>query len=793
MLRNYIKIAFRNLWKNRTFSIINIAGLAVGLATCLIITLYVLDDLSFDAHQPRANRIGLFQQFANSSSSGSAFGALLRKQTGIEAVTQVSPNRALVSKLNFAAYEARFCFADSNLTRLFEFPMSEGNLQDALKLPNKIVISERMATKYFGDKNPIGQTIDVQLTNKVTFLVVGIMQNTPDNTHLPIDFLTSSQNTKTLLNPQPETFWDFRGMTYLLLSKNNVFTQIKSQLLNIQQQTKDPNAAAWKLDLIKLRDIYLKNRTDNRIKATNAIEFVRIFGAVALCILLLACFNYLNLSSARATLRAKEVGVRKVMGAERSQLIAQFLGESFLFTFIAALLALIIVQIALPFFNVFAEKNLVFNQLFTPLHFGFLLGFVLLTSLLTGLYPAFVLSGFSPVRVLKNYLLPNNGAAYFRRGLVVFQFVVSVVMLIATLVVMNQLYYLQHKDLGYQRTQILTLALPNQATNNQRNALQEELQKQAFVKDLTRVSILPGSGVGFNKVSPQSLKNQNEDPTIGQLYTDSEFQSVFGIKTIEGRFFKKNNTADRNSFVVNREATKRFGWKLGQTIGYVTYQYNADGSYGEVPVNGPIVGIVENHNQMDLKSPIFPLMIINNNSGWGQFAIKLQGATATQAVEKVKQVWKKQFPDYPFEYKFLDEDFDSTYRKEAQTSRVFALFAALAIFISCLGLLGLVTFAAEQRTKEIGIRKVLGASVSNVVMLLSKDFLKLVLVAIVIGSPIAYYLMTKWLESFAYKTQISWWIFALAGTLAIGIACLTVGYQAIRAALMNPVESLKTE
>ena len=793
MLRNYFKIAFRNLWKNRTFSIINIAGLAVGLATCLLITLYVLDDLSFDAQQPRAERIGLFQQFANSSSSGSAFGALLRKQTGIEAVTQVSPQRALVSKLNFAAYETHFCLADSNLSRVFEFPMREGNLSDALMLPNKVVISERVAIKYFANKNPIGQTIDVQLTNKSTFLVVGVMQNTPENTHLTIDFLASSQNAKTLLNLQPESFWDFMGMTYLLLAKNTTLAQLETQLPAIQQQTKDPNASAWKLDLIALRDIYLKNRTDDRIKATNAIEFVRIFSAVALCILLLACFNYLNLSSARATLRAREVGVRKTMGAERGQLIAQFLGESFLFTFIATLFALILAQIALPFFNDFAEKNLSFSQLFTPLRLGFLVGFVLFTGLLTGFYPAFVLSGFNPVRILKNYLLPNSGATHFRQGLVVFQFTASVVILVATLVVMNQLYYLQHKDLGYQRNQILTLALPNQATDNQRNALQENLQQQAFVKDITRVSILPGNGVGFNKVSPQSLKNKNEDPSIGQLYADAQFQSVFGVKTIEGRFFQKNNLADRSNFVINREAAKRFGWTLGQTIGYVTYQYNADGSYGEVPVNGQIVGIVEDYHQMDLKSPIFPLMMINNAGGWGQFAIKLQGVDVAAAVEKVGQAWKKQFPNYPFEYKFLDDDFDKTYRKEAQTSRVFALFAGLAIFISCLGLLGLVTFAAEQRTKEIGIRKVLGATVGSVVLLLSKDFLKLVIVAIVIGSPVAYYLMKKWLESFAYKTEISWWIFAVAGALALGVALLTVGFQAIKAALMNPVKSLKTE
>lgn len=791
MLSNYLKIAVRNLVKNRTYSFINIAGLAVGLATCIVIALYALDDLSFDQDQPNADRIGLFQQFLNSSSSGSSFGELLKKQAGIEAVTQVQPRRALISHRDLAAYESRFCLADSNLTKIFEFPMVEGSLQQALALPNQVVISERMATKYFGNTPPVGRTLDVQLNGKATFTVAGVMQNTPKNTHLPIDFLASNLNAPALLNTNNASYWDFAGMNYFLLSPGVTFDKIKSQLPAIAKQANDPNAAAWSLDVVPLRDIYLRHRMDDRVRATNAIEFVRIFGAVAFCILLLACFNYLNLSSARSTLRAREVGVRKAMGAKQSQLIEQFMGESFLFTLIATGFALLLAQLALPFFNDFADKKLTLAPLFTTSKLALLIGFVVLTSVLTGLYPAFILSNYNPIKVLKNYLLPNSGQAYVRRGLVVVQFVISIVMLVSTIVVMDQLRYIQRKDLGYQRAQVLSLDPPSQASESQKSTFLSELRQLANVQDITQVSLLPGTGVSFNKLSPQSVTEGQEDVAIGQLFVDSAFPAVFGVKIVSGRFFQKDNTADRTNYVVNQTAMKKYGWKLGQTVGYMSYQYNAEGGYVEVPVNGQIIGVVQDFNQMDLKNPIMPMMLIDN--AWGPLALKLQGTDLAATVPLLKTAWEKQFPNYPFEYSFLDEAFDKTYRKEIQTSRVFGLFAGLSIFISCLGLLGLVAFTAEQRTKEIGLRKVLGASVGSIVTLLSKNFLKLVLIAIVIATPLAWYAMSAWLADFAYKIDISWWVFALAGGLAVGIALLTVSFQSFKAALMNPVESLRSE
>ncbi len=468
------------------------------------------------------------------------------------------------------------------------------------------------------------------------------------------------------------------------------------------------------------------------------------------------------------------------------------MGKSFLFTLIATAFALLLAQIALPFFNDFADKKLTLAPLFTTSKLALLVGFVILTSILTGLYPPFVLSSFNPIRVLKNYLLPNSGRAYVRRGLVVVQFVISIVMLVATIVVMDQLRYIQHKDLGYQREQILTLDPPSQASESQKSIFLSELRQLASVQDITQVSLLPGTGVSFNKLSPQSVTEGQEDVTIGQLFVDDVFLSVFGVKVAEGRFFQKDNTADRTNYVINQTAMKKYGWKLGQTVGYMSYQYNAEGGYVEVPVNGQIISVVQDFNQMDLKSPITPMMLLNNAT-WGPLALKLRGNGLAATVPLLKTDWEKQFPNYPFEYSFLDEAFDKTYRKEIQTSRVFGLFAGLSIFISCLGLLGLVAFTAEQRTKEIGVRKVLGASVSSIVTLLSKDFLKLVGIALVLAAPIARYGMNTWLQDFAYRIDVPIWAFLLAGGLAGLVAFLTMSYQAIKAASVNPVKSLRSE
>ena len=736
MLKNYFKIALRNLVKNRTYSFINIAGLSVGLATCLVIALYVLDDLSFDQDQPKADRIGLFQQFIDSSSSGSSFGDLLKKQTGIEAVTQVSPQRALVSRRDLATYESRFCLADSNLTKIFDFPMVEGSLQDALALPNRVVISQRMATKYFANTPPVGQTLDVQLQGKVTFTVAGVTKDTPENTHLPIDFLASSLNAKALLNQGNDSYWDFAGMNYFLLSEGVSFEKIKSQLPAIAKQTNDPNAAAWSLDVIPMRDIYLRHRMDDRVRATNAIEFVRIFGAVALCILLLACFNYLNLSSARSTLRAREVGVRKAMGAKRSQLIKQFMGESFIFTLIATAICLACWRrLRCPFSMILPDKNLTLAPLLTSSKLFLLIGFVVLDQHSDGIIPRLRAVEFqshkSPEKLPAAQQRAGLRAARAGGGAVC-DFHCDAGGHDRGDGSASILY--RHKDLGYQREQVLSLNPPSQASESQKSAFQNELRQLASVRDITQVSLLPGMGVSINKLSPQSVTGAQDDVAIGQLFVDSQFSTVFGVKLAQGRFFQKDNTADRSNYVVNQTAMKKYGWKLGQTIGYVTYQYNAEGGYAEVPVNGQIIGVVEDFNQMDLKSKIMPMMLIGNAT-WGPLALKLQGTDLSTTVPLLKTAWEKQFPNYPFEYEFLDEAFDKTYRKEVQTSRVFGLFAGLSIFISCLGLLGLVAFTAEQRTKEIGIRKVMGASVPSIVALLSRDFMKLVGFALIVAAP----------------------------------------------------------
>jgi putative ABC transport system permease protein len=791
MFRNYFKIAWRNLWKNKVYALINITGLSFGLATTIIIMLFVADDLSYDSFQSKAERIALFQQFPNSSSSGSSFSAVLAKRSGVQAVSQLSPQRALISKLNFADYEPNFCLADSNFSKIFDIPMEAGLLSTALAVPNRVAISQKMAIKYFNGRDAIGQTVEVQLANKELFTVVGVFKNIPENSHLKVDFITSSKNKKMLLNSQNDSFWDFAGMTYILLKTKNSFQHFSRQLPAIQKATLDQNNLAWKLSIIPLKEIYLKNSMDDRIKATNAIEFVRLFFAIALCILLLACFNYVNLSIARGATRSKEIGVRKVIGAKKRQLIGQFLGESFLLSAISITLALILVKICLPFFNTFSEKNISILEFINPVYLFFLVILYLLVSILTGLYPAFILSSYKPISVLKSKFLSNNKLSFFRSGMVVFQFAVSALILVATFVVINQLDYIQNKDLGYERDLVITLNLPEQSSESQKSSLQNEILKINNVDDVTRVSIFPGSGIGFNKVSSLSLKNTEIDPTIGQLYVDDKFLKVFKVKLREGRFFS-SSLADKQNFVVNNAAVKKFGWKLGQTVGYVNYTYLPDGTYMEVPVNGEIIGIVDDYNQMDLKSPIFPIMMIQGE-GLGKYAVKFNNTDYKNGISKIRTIWKETFPNYPFEYSFLNEEFNKSYKKEQNTSKIFGVFSSLAILISCLGLLGLVTFVTEQRNKEIGIRKVLGASIKNIFVLLSKELVPLILTSLIVAIPISYFLMRNWLNDFAFKAEISIWNFMLVGLIIISTASITISYNVFRAALMNPVKSLKTE
>ncbi|MBC7919707.1 MAG: ABC transporter permease [Ferruginibacter sp.] len=796
MLRNYLKIALRNLSQGRFYALLNIAGLTLGITGCLLIALYILEAVSYDRFHARADRIVLLQQHENSAGSGGKFaGELKARFTQVEEAVRLHNVNALIGRETVAHYEPRFYFADSTLFKVFSFALVEGDPATALKVPYGVVLSQRMAQKYFPNENPVGKFL--RYNNRVTLNVTGVLRDLPETSHLAIDFLGNFANANELVGwDVSASYWGGQTLTYLLLTGETDQAGVEAQFPAFVKQTGDPNAAVWKLGLIPLRDIYLRTKLDGGVKAPNAIEYVYIFSTVAAFILLLACFNYVNLATARSATRAREVGVRKVVGAVRTQLVAQFLSESALFTFLAVGLALGLTEGLLPFFNQLAEGHFSTAALYRPACLGGLLAAALVLSLFTGGYPALVLSAFRPVEGLKGTLVKGAGNGRFRQALVVIQFSISVVMGVATLVVWEQLDYVNHKDLGYRREQVLTLDFRD-APDDLKTGFKREVQALAAVQSATVCSSQPGSGaIRIDKLTSEFVPPGAPDGGLRHLHTDADYLRTFGIELVEGRDFDAARLADRESFLINQAALDYFGWKsiAGKQLGYYTYESNPDGSYREIPVRGEVIGVFKDYHHADLKSLIAPMMISVKPEWAGQLAIRIRAGTdVRQTVRLIEAKWKQRFPAAPFEYGFLDEAFDRTYRTEIKTGRIFGLFATLAIVISCLGLFGLVAYTAGQRTKEIGIRKVLGASVSSLVGLLSKDFLRLILLANVVAGPLAYYAMHRWLDSFAYRIFIGWWTFALAGGGALAIALLTISVQAIKAAVANPVKSLRTE
>jgi putative ABC transport system permease protein len=756
--------------------------------------LFVQDELSYDNFHQKADRIALFKQYEAGLGSGGGFTPLLKSEIGqVEQVTRLVKHRPLVAVEGKAYYENEFYFADSTFFQLFDFQLLQGNPQTALSGVENVIISEKIAQKYFGNENPIGKVL--KCDNKFDLTVVGLLKNVPTNSHIDIDFLCSFQKSEAMLGQKLDSYWDYKSLTYVLFSENTDLQAVSAKLESVRAKTQDQNSSVWKLGFVPLREIYLKAPLDDRTKAAKAIENVYIFSAVAFFVLLLACFNYINLSSARSTLRGKEVGVRKVLGAKRQQIFWQFMVESAIFTFGGTLLALLIAYFALPFLNQFVEKQLSFASFFSTVYFIFFVGIILLITLFTGTYPSLLLSSFHATEVLKNKLFRGANNTFFRQSLVVLQFALSIAILVSTLLILNQLYFIQNKNLGYDRSQVMTLTLQGEASPTQKETLKRQIQGLSFVQSVTLSALFAGEVMFQNKLV-ESYVPKGKDLSYGFNMIDTDFLKTMNIKLIEGKNFTETQKPEQNLFIINQSMVDFLAWEngaLGKEIGYYSYQYTPEGGYKEVPIRGQVVGVVADYHQSSLKTKIMPMLLQLNSGNENKLSIKIEKGKAQEAVSEVEQIWKANFPDRPIEYSFLDKNFDANFKKETMTAKVLGLFSSLTIFISCLGLFGLVSFSAERRIKEIGIRKVLGASVLQITTLLSKDFLKLVMVAFVIASPIAYYFMDKWLADFAYRITISWWIFAVAGVSVVLIALITVSWQSIKAAVANPVKSLRSE
>ncbi len=808
MLRNYLKIAFRNLLRNKVYSFINIGGLAVGLAACLLIMLFVADELAYDQFNQKANRIyrlntevkfGGTEMFSGQSSD--LFGPVLKKDyPSLENYVRLLDAGAyLVKKTNETnnLRETKMLFADSTIFDVFTFPLLVGNTKTALKEPQTMVISQSAAKRYFKTQNPIGQTLT--LDNKSDYRITAIMQDIPNNSYIKVDFLMSlnslkneggsylSNNFQTFLLLRPDANpKDFEGYFNQIIQKNVAAELYKMTGSTIKEFEK--SGSYYKISMIPLLDIHLKSRYSNELGTKGDIRYVYIFSVVAMFILLIACINFMNLSTARSSKRAKEVGIRKVLGTGRFQLMIQFFAECVLLSVFALVLALVIIDLAMPFFNDLTGKNISILRLLQGKFLIVLALSPLFLGFVAGSYPALFLSSFKPLTALKSH---QNPKSLGRNSLVVFQFVTSIVLIISTIMVYRQINFIQQKNLGFNKNQVLIIndayALDKKAT-----AFKEEILKLKGVENGSLSGFLPTpSNRNEGAMWPEGNLDMDKGVQSGQWDIDYDYLKTFGMEIAKGRNFSKDFRTDSSGVILNEAAVKLFGFK--NPINKDVSRYKMQNDRTRKIETYQVIGVVKDFHFESLKSNIGALcLFLNPNRGNVSFRLDAKSDMAN-TIKNIEAKWHIMAPGQPFSYTFMDESFDSVYKTEQRVGKIALVFALLTILVACLGLFGLITFMAEQRSKEIGIRKVLGASVASITTLLSKDLLKLVVIAIVISSPIAYYFMNSWLQDFAYRIAMEWWVFVLAGLAAVFIAMLTVSYQAIKAALMNPIKSLKTE
>lgn len=812
MLLNYLKIAWRKLIRNKAFSAINIVGLAIGMATCLLISLFVLDELSYDRYPEKADRI------VRVTFKGMMNGEKMREASVMPPVAQtlradypevLEATRLRTGGMVRVTYQANafqeqnLAYVDSNFLAVFSLPVLKGaDTKSALMQPNTVVITTIAAQKLFGNDDPIGKLLTFK-NAPTPYTVTGVIDPIPANSHFHFDLFASMSS----LSESRSTSWlQSNFFTYLVLPEGYDYRKLQAKLPQVADKYMAPqlkqmmgvSLAEFRrkgndigLVLQPLTDIHLHSdlKPESSLEPGGDIRYVYVFGSIALFMLLLAGINFMNLSTASATKRAKEVGVRKVMGSAKSALVSQFLAESILLTGLALVLAVGLVWLLLPFLNDLSGKTLRLNFIQMPWLLPSLLGFGLVVGMLAGSYPAFFLSSFKPIVVLKGgsaSVIPSRSGFNLRSGLVVFQFFISFLLLVGTSVVYRQLRYIQSARLGYDKEQVLVIER-TWALGKNESVFCRQLGQDSRVVTASVSGHLP-TGPTNNGLFSLFPDGQNEQVRRVIRYgIDHNYLPAMGIKLVAGRNFLPTFSTDSTGVLINETAARTFGFG-NNAIGRMLSSPNNQGEKRSYRV----IGVVQDFHFRSLHEQIAPLaMVLGDNAG--SVIVKAKTQDMAGLLASVKKQWTSFKSEEPFRYSFLDESYQATYEAELKTGQILGLFAGLTIFVACLGLFGLATFTAEQRTKEIGVRKVLGASVGSIVTLLSKDFLKLVLIAIVIASPIAWYAMNQWLQDFAYKIDIKWWVFALAGLLVVGIALLTVSFQSVKAALMNPVKSLRSE
>jgi putative ABC transport system permease protein len=818
MLKNYLKIAWRNLLSSKLFSSINVFGLSVGMTCCMLLLLYILSETSFDKHQEHADDLYLLRS-ENVQSSGEKMDNPRAPAPYAQAIKAEFPEVAQVTRLwqNFledktllktavpgkpekSFYETKGIHVDSTFFDVFTYHFVEGNAKTSLNDPHSVVLSEDVAQKLFGKESALNQTIRIggKSGNNEDFKVTGVFRDESDRSHIDARYFVSIHSgwVGDYLR-QPDLDFTHNNMfyTYLRLKPGTSAEKFSKKLPSFidKYARKDLKIAGFekKLALLPVKDIHLFSLIDNIVTPTTSMTYLYVLASIALFTLLIACINFMNLATARSAKRAGEVGMRKVMGAGQKGLIGQFLGESMVLTFFALLLAIAFVVLFLPAFNQLSDKTLRIEALFQPKIVLAFIGLALITGVLAGSYPAFYLSVFNPLDVIKGKFVNSVSATTLRRGLVVFQFVISIGLIVATMVIQGQIKFMREQPLGFTKDQQIVIAFRSKEARQAYTALRNEMLENNQISAASGTSYYPGI------LNPSDMavflpgQSVNDDGLVKTNGVAADFMKTMDFKMAAGRMFSADFPADTNNKIIVNEATlRKFAIPLDKAVGQKLNFDMDENAMGSLE----IIGVVKDFHFEDLHKTIEPYaFFLNADTNFNYMIAHVNTKDVSKVLPFLEAKWKALIPDEPFSYTFLNEDFQRNYAADARTSRIVNAFTFISILISCLGLFGLAAFAAQQRIKEIGVRKVLGASIPSIVALLSGDFIKLVIISILIATPLTWYVMEKWLQDFAYSIKMEWWMFALAGILAIGIAIITVSSQAIKAALTNPVKSLKSE
>lgn len=792
MFKHYFITAFRNLQRNKVFSIINIVGLALGITCSLFILLWVHDEKSIDNFPANGKRLYILYERryidgkvdAGYGTPGVLASQLKNSIPGIEYACSISWLKDEPDQLTFTAANKSLkfnaCYAGADFFKMMSYPLIQGNAQTALTSPLSICISEKMAKAFFGSADAAyGKTIRYE--NKRDVKITGVFSNLPENASAQFDCVFSWP---IFLDEYPwATQWGNSGPNTLIMLKKNTNPEVVSNKIKhfLDVYIKPTNSYKVELGMQRFGDSYLYSEFKNGEPTGGRIEYVQLFSIIAIFILIIACINFMNLSTARSVTRSKEIGVRKIVGATRFALIRQFLAESLVLTMLAVLIAISLVLLLLPYFNQLTDKNISFPYADATFWIRLLL-LTIITGLAAGSYPALLLSSFKPIAVLKKSLKFSGRSIVFRKGLVIFQFILSIVLITATIIVSQQINYIHDLNLGYNKKNLIEIPVDNVLASKHTLFKQESLNNQA-IKSVSWIGEAPTS-IGSSTIGVD-WQGKNPNATISFMNTaiGYDFVKTMGLKLLSGRDFSKEFPSDTSGYIINESAQKLIGYKdaIGKPLTH----------WGK---RGTVIGVLKDFHFSSLHEPIKPLILyFGQHEDWGYILIRIEKGKAAQVLAALKKTYKSINPGGAFAYSFVDADYNKLYKQEQLLSKLTDYFSFLAIFISSLGLLGLITITTAQRTKEIGVRKVLGANVASIFTLLSKEFIQLVIIAFTIATPLAWLGMSKWLQGYAYHTVITWWIFLVAGGVAVLIALLTVSFQAIKAAVANPVESLRTE